>query len=581
MSQFAARALLWRQRTSATRTLFSPLLSPLRRSSSGSPPDDVDVEIAKAQKAAQLAELRSRLRKAEAEADKAKADATAHEAKAKAEADKAKADATAHEAKAKAEADKAKADATAHEAKVKAEATEAANRADKVKAEAIEAANRADKVKAETATETETTRAKRNSRWAWLAASGALVVGAAYLAYDHYLHHNRAVLRRRIREKFLAGPDDDLLPKLPPFPLLPVPPLPAENMTVPLLLLGASGSGKSTQLGMLARDFKKKGVPVIYFRFRAAPEGAPHGPSRDDEPPAPPPDLNIAAQRFYQAVGYPERSSFLSRWKVSGLGLFSSGVQVSATREHVRSRFTEAITDLFVVSGELFKERHADPTIPDDDRVPVVLSDELHDLLHDRNRDVGGAAVFSHFGNEMTVANVDTVMSRTILAASGAELLTELKCQSAAGGDKVSPYMQPDPQESVVRERLAEVGYDRSSVDAIVATCGTRVRLLAPFLKSRLAVISAHLELRNAAAEEYVSALMARCPEKADRRKLVQLLDKLAESPTSTEMLERFPAAAQKPFPNQALLRHVGGKASFQTEAVRQAWIRTRDKYVV
>jgi hypothetical protein len=585
MLHLAARALLWHQRACATRTSLFVGTS-LRWSSSG-PHDGDDDDIAQARKAAALAELRSRQRKAEAEATEAAnraAEAANRAAEAANRADKVKAEMAEAANRAKADAADRAAEAANRAAKLKAEATEAADRA-------AEAADRGNKIKAETAKiilETRVSEKRANdSLWAWRAAAGvvgvlvgAVVFGGLFLAYDHFTHHNKAHLRRRIKAKLVAGPDESLLPESPASPFL-LPPLPIEAMNRPLLVLGASGSGKSSQLAELARTLKAKGVPVVYFRFRAARELDPDGSPRDGEPQAAPPDLTIAARRFYEAVGYPEQASIVSRWRVDGFGLSASGVQLSAAREHVESRFREAISDLYVVCGELYSERKADPRIPVADRRPVVLSDELHDLLHDRFRNVGGKAIFTHFGNEMTQSDVDASRSRTILAASGAELLQELRNHSAARGDRVLPYMQPDPPASSVRERLAEVGYDPATVDAIVATCGTRVRLIAPFLSSRRADVSTLLHLLEAAAEEKVNALIARCPEQAERRRLVQLLDKLAESPTSAELVSRFPAAAvQKPFPNEALLRHVGGRASFQSEAVRQAWIQTRGSCV-
>jgi GTPase SAR1 family protein len=420
----------------------------------------------------------------------------------------------------------------------------------------------------------------RYMRWA---AFGVLVFGGLFLAYDHHTHHNRAHLRRRIKAKLVAGPDESLLPGPSRFSPLPLPPLPIENMNRPVLILGAAGSGKSSLLGELARTLKAKGVPVVYFRFRASREPDPDGPPRNGQPQSPPLDFAVAAHRFYEAVGYPERASIVSRWRVGGFGLSADGAQQSKVREYEEemSRFMEAISDLYSVCAELYIERKADPSIAPSDRRPVVLSDELHNLLHERHRNYGGKTVFGHFGNEMTLSDVDAGVSRTILAAGGVGLLQDLREFSAARSDRVLPCMQPDPSASSVRERLAEVGYDPATVDAIVATCGTRVRLLAPFLSSRLADVSIRLQSLKAAAEGKVDELMARCPEKAERQKLVRLLDKLAESPTSAELVERFPAAVQKPFPSEALLRHVGGKASFETEAVRQAWIRTRGSYVV
>jgi hypothetical protein len=118
-------------------------------------------------------------------------------------------------------------------------------------------------------------------------------------------------------------------------------------------------------------------------------------------------------------------------------------------------------------------------------------------------------------------------------------------------------------------------------VDAIITTCGTRVRLLRPFLASRLEDVSPPLKRIQASAEQKIDALFARCPEKSDQKRLVRVLDKLAESRSSSEHVRDFPQkAVQDPFPNKVLLRHVEPTASFQTEALRQAWTRVRGKYL-
>jgi hypothetical protein len=585
MSLCAARALLWRQRACATWTSFSPLAPSLRWSSSANNGDD---DIAKARKAAALAELLSRQREAASRADKAASLA-----------DKAKAEATeaanrADKVKAEtAEAANRAAEAANRADKVKAETLEAANRADKVKAETAEAANRADKVKVETAkiiSETDTSAKTANdSFWARRVLVGAVVLGGLFLAYDHHTHHNRAYLRRRIRRVLIEGPRESLLPSPPPFTTLPLPPFPIANMNRPVLILGASGSGKSTQMGELAREFKMKGVPVVYFRFRSSREVATrqlaaHG---QDLPQSPPqegalkaPTLTVAAQRFYQAVGYPERPSYWNLWVMNGFKLSWGGAELSVSPLVVTARFNNAITDLFAVCGELYHERKADQSIPVADRAPVVLSDELHDLLHERYHNEGGKDVFAHFGSEMTQSCTDDRVSRVVLAASGAELLDKLESMTSAGGDRVYPYMQPDPPESVVRQRLAALGYDQVAMDSIVATCGARVRLLYPFLQSRLEDVPFRLQSLKASAGGRVETLMARCPDKAERDVLVQLLDGLAESPSASEPVGRLPRAVQDPFPNRVLLRGVNQTATFQTEAVRQAWKRVRGKYV-
>jgi hypothetical protein len=469
-----------------------------------------------------------------------------------------------------------------------AEAAEAASRA-------AEAANRADKVKSETAeiisAKDTSEKAANDLLWARRALVGTVVLsglfGGLFLAYDHYTHHNRAHLRRRIRQTLIAGPTKNLLPSAPPTAALPLAPVRMVGNR-PTLLLGASGSGKSTQLGELARDFQMKGVPVVYFRFRSSREVATRQlAARGQDTPQSPqegaseaPTLTVAAQRFYQAVGYPERQSYWNRWRMNGFKLSREGPELSVSPVVVKARFKNAITDLFAVCGELYHERNADTSIPVANHKPVVLSDELHDLLHDRYDSEGGKEVLAHFGDEMTHSGADERVSRVVLAASGADLLMHLQKYSTAKGNRVRAYMQPDPPESVVRERLVASGYDGASVDAIVAVCGTRVRLLYPFLESRVEDIAAELEDLLLQAEEYLKAVMARFDGKEGRKQLAQVLDRLAESPTSSEEVSAFPNVAVEPFPNQVLLRHVGGRASFQTEAVRQAWKRVRGKFV-
>jgi hypothetical protein len=549
-------ALLWRQRVVAARWSLPVRSPPFRWSSSSGSSSDMDDEVAKARKEAELAELRARQRIAEA-------NAAAHEAK-------------------------AKADAAAHEDKVKAEANKAKAEANKAKAEADDAGEKA--------------RASWDSNMRRRATLGTAVAGAIFLAYDHHEHHDKAVLRKRIKERFIAGPDEGLLPKPPDFPLLPLPPLPLQNLNGPLVVVGSSGSGKSTQLGELARDFKKKGVPVIYIRFRAARELDDDDARRGRAPPAPAePDLTVAAQRFYKAVGYPERVSYWSRLRLDNLEWRGGLPYLSLSPAAVASRFRAAISDVFAVAAELTVEQmeseraaevaleqkagkggepKQDKVVLKEDRRPAVLADELHDLLHDRFGNAGGKSVFMHFGNEMIDSAVDADSSRTILAGSGSDLLKELTRLSTAKRSRVEIRSQPDPNERVVRERLKAMEYDQPSIDSIIAVCGTRVRYLRRFIRSKLEDVPSRVESIESAADDIVGDLMAQCPAGAERTQLVAVLDELAKSPSASVLVERLPTPLQNSFPNEALLWQMGRTATFQTEAVRRAWVRNRGKYV-
>jgi hypothetical protein len=497
--------------------------------------------VAKAKQEAELAELHAR---------KVKANAMAAEAPnmAKAEVDKAKAEVH----KIEAETDKAK-----------EEKVEAANRAEKIKAEKLEAAARAAK--------------ENDSKWALRATGGVFVLGVLFLMYDYYTHSHRPYLRARIRKALLRGPVDDSLPEVPPV-YLPLPRLPIDGMKVPLVVMGASGSGKSTQLGVLARELKQKGVPVVYFRLRdtRAEDGDKPAEGKTSSPAR---DLSIAAQKFYAAMDYPQRAFILSRWKINGIEVSGKSVRFPASPEHEATRFIDAIGNLYYVCNELYMERKMDPKVAVADRAPFVLADELHDLLNDRTHNVGGQDVFRYFGNTMVSSSVDDVRSRTILAGSGASLLWELGNRSVASGDRVTHRMQPDPPESAVRQRLLSVGYDSEDVDKIVATCGTRVRLLGQFLDAKVNDFPERLHEILQTAQGQIEVLMARCPEKAERTQLVQLLDELASSPSSTVRLARFPKAVQNPFPKKVLLEDPTKSVSFQTEAIRKTWIRIRGTF--
>ena len=554
------------QRGARTAPMFATAAgSPIRLVSSL----ENDEDIFKARKAAELKRIEAELRKVENEA-------AAHAEKVKAEAAEAvnRAEKVKTETeKVKTETETMKTEADAFEYKVKTEAdafeykmkTEADANEYKVKTEAD--AN-AEKAKAETWS----SRLRLGLRGAWVVG----IVGiTGFLYYDHYTHNNRDYLRMRIKEKFLAGPDESVF-ELPSFPLLPLPPLPIDDMNPPLVIVGPSGSGKSTQLMELAKNLKDKHIPVVYIRFRASDlndKPTQHESSTDAEP-----NLKIAAQRLYEAIGYPERTSYVSRFGLDSITFQNGKFVAVASLAVTANRFQAAITDMYAVAIQLHTERKKNPDIKIGDRQPVILADELHDLLHDRLNSAGGQDVFSRFGSEMTLSDVDYRASRTILAGSGSDLFMELERRTTANLARLDMYTQPDPDESIVRKRLTEMEYDPESVNNIIRACGTRLRLLSPFLRSKMVDPSSRIKRIQASANTIVRNLMAMCPDKEERAKLVAILDELAKSPSSSVNLERLPQAVQDAFPRRALLQ-LERKASFQTEAVRQAWLRIRSEF--
>lgn len=108
-------------------------------------------------------------------------------------------------------------------------------------------------------------------------------------------------------------------------------------------------------------------------------------------------DLRDAALRYNKAIGHPEKPSWLSGWRL-GQQPVSSAAGLSAERKRQASRFTDALRELFCVAVDLRAERLKDPSIQAEDVTPVIIADELHELLIEVALPVGGKRVFQQFG---------------------------------------------------------------------------------------------------------------------------------------------------------------------------------------
>jgi energy-coupling factor transporter ATP-binding protein EcfA2 len=538
MSTLTSRALLWRQRGLVARASISPLATSFRWSSS----TDTDDEISKARKEAELAEIRARQRITEADAaahvDKVKAEAAAH-------ADKVKAEAAAHADKVKADTDKVKAEAAAHADKVKAEA---AAHADKVKAEAGSAWDR-----------------WWAQRMTLLLSTGALVLSAAYLAYDE-LTHSKAFIRWNMKRVIRAGPPDRVLPK-------PVPEdrrfkleEPEVEPGSPLLILGPSGSGKSSLMAKMVRDLKSKKVPVAYFRTRSS-----YAEKKDGEPLSGAPALEVAARKFCEAVGYPERPSLLSRWKPKDASVgVPSGVQTTVVPESgTVKHFLNAIDELFEACSELQDETG---------KVPYIIIDEFHDFMSERLRWAGGETVFVMFANHMLSFGLDRDRVEVVAGASGSELLADLAKLTKAKDDRVDTFYTEDPSEEVVRARLLQLKYSDEVATRIIASCGTRLRILKPFLTRNEAMPEAKVELKltkaRKRADQSLRALLGRAKEAGVREEVEALLNKLENGELVAN--EDIPPALFSPFPNNVMYWAEGGVVTFQSVPVKTAWKELR-----
>jgi GTPase SAR1 family protein len=486
-------------------------------------------------------------------------------------------------AKVKAEADAAAAMAGAAAAKVKAEADAAAAMADAAAA----------KAKAEADAESAAKEEREAGAWRllFLRSAVGLVVAAAglYLAWDE-LTHSKPWIRWRIRQTLKAGTDEALLPQLPRVSLG-VAPITEECSAV--LVMGHSGSGKTTALGKMARELKQRGVPFVFIRLRSAHDWRQPVADAAESSGV---DLSNAAIRFYRAIGYPEEPSWLSGWRLGSPMVSSVGVSISAVREAQVSRFKDAIRELFDVAANLRVERLKDSEIKPENVTPVIIADELHELLSEVALPAGGKQIFSQFGVEMATHCPDNHV-RVFVAASGGYLVDDLDAVAKITDPRAAEFFSSDPTPSAVRERLKEVGFSESDVDAIVGTCGTRLRHLMPFLTATRDAggmmrhennvpldVGQMLERKLAAAAQQLDQLFCRSADAHERAALAQLLDDLARcegaSVRRSDLVMRHLSAITTPFPNKVLHLGSGGTVELQAEPVRKAWMRGRKNFV-
>jgi hypothetical protein len=430
----------------------------------------------------------------------------------------------------------------------------------KLRAEAVEAANRAYKVKA--ALEAE---AAAEIKWVLRAAVGALLLGAAYLAYDEFTH-SKVFVRWRMKRVLRAGPPDDALPPAVPdsrrFALAE----PTLVSGLPLLVLGPSGSGKSSLMAKMVRDLKAKKVPVAYFSTRSAIYR-----ERDSKALSGGLAFVLAARKFCEAVGYPERPSHLSQWTVkdTAVDVPTGPAQDSADRD-AENQFAAAIGELFEVCAELSAEEGT---------TPFIVLDGFHDLMSERLRNVGGENIFYLLSSNALAYCSDQGRVEFVASACGSELPPRLAELIKLKGNRVEMFFADDPTEEAAMARFKAQGYSDTTAQRIISSCGTRVRVLNRFLTpgSRLvtdAQVAAELDMIQEMATASVRSLLRRAKEAEVRNALVAVLDKLGKD----ECVARadLPRELLSPFPSDVLHQGKAGRVVFQSQPVRQAWMELR-----
>ena len=327
-----------------------------------------------------------------------------------------------------------------------------------------------------------------------------------------------------MRRKLLKGLLEEVLPKAPAreFAMR----SPSFESGLPVLLLGHTGSGKTTVLAHLARDFRRRGVPVVHFRLRALGSERSSSTARSDAI-----TLSSAATAVFEAIGYPPRPSLLRRlyflcWSPGHAGT-SAEAGLGDTRE-AAGHFQSAVSDLFRVCRELYGERaHCSA----EERAPVILADELFDLIHnDRVKKLGGGAVFRQLAAELA-SNCAGAQSVRFCAATSAFALQGELNDTVGSAFRAVVFLTRDPPVEAVWQRLCDIGFSRAQAELITGTCGTRLRLLSPFLSTSSAGtmdVAHELQLMVGTAQSGIAGLLSLVEgDAAAQRELTALLDKL------------------------------------------------------
>ena len=417
---------------------------------------------------------------------------------------------------------------------------------------------------------------------------------AGVLALDYALHDVRGVQLYRMMRKLRKGAlpvTAELRPARP----LPVvgPRLRMELGKVPTMVLGESGSGKSTELALTARELvtpppgsDAPPCPVVYIRMRqpklqkAASEGAPDGDSTSE---ATARLANIAQQVFAQ-IGFPQRESIVSMLWSRFHSVTYEGVKTELRpAAYHRDRLSSALRLLFEAAERLWLERKAAGVAPE--HAPIVLLfDEVQDLVkRKRLAEVGGRFVFEELGTLLVAYGVDRGAVRSAVAGSSAVLAIEFDKTGLATGARWRYHKMIDPAPSVVIGALVERGYTDKEAAAMVQLVGTRLRLLETPLDAGPAACTCEAFLatsRESAAALFRGLLRGATISKGSILETLERIVAYEAGQGAAPMFEDLCEASLEADFSKVLYVRLDHSITFQSQLHRTVWREIRGQFV-
>ena len=356
--------------------------------------------------------------------------------------------------------------------------------------------------------------------------------------------------------------------------------------TLPVMLLGKTGTGKSTLMKRAALHYSSeqmpwyrsfgplvpppslKNRPVVYLSIR--------GVEINDSKWI----LSDVIGRIFRSVGYPKKEPFVTRFirRVIITATFF-GVSVNVNTEVDRAR--NSLSDLFEVMSELKAERlKAGAT--EEEAKGIVFFDEIQDLIRaDRLSMKGGAQLFSSVADRVVTYVVNDKQLHFVVAGSSSYLDSEFD-KTAARGFRWNRFLVLDMEPSIVSELLHEKGLSKADQEYVLEVFGTRLRLLEPIL-CLTDVNKASIEAVVAKQVEYTKSnivkLFVKAKEQNKIMNLVNALDAVAKNGKINLMYVKTFIDFISPDESEAIFFYaLDSSFQFQNATVPYVWKKYREE---
>jgi energy-coupling factor transporter ATP-binding protein EcfA2 len=345
----------------------------------------------------------------------------------------------------------------------------------------------------------------------------------------------------------------------------------------PLLLVGPSGCGKSTVLHDFALELKSKKIPVVLVNFREFQINNQLGnksgvdKSEVEDTGAPRPEgsilLSDLTEHICHRISFPYRRSYVTQL-LSTATFGGFGINLS-----VKDIFP---LDYFVANKAIDMLFECCVDIADEGTTPVLLFDEVYDLIKDNNLEkFGGGALFNKLGRLLCINCVDSQNLKAVAASSSYKMVRQFKQRTVLKDDKVRVFNLLDIEPELLIARLIKIGYSENEATKFLDVVGPRLRkLISPLKDDPRPELQSWIEEQMVAAADSFS-LTFNPLNQTQRRRLLSLLNILEKEGSVPYIGEYGPFIDD--FDLSRILFISGGSIIFQSRLHETYWAQNRD----